>query len=101
MSNPNPNSCILTNCNLFQPNAQVSTCSPNSVAMCKLVEMSHPGLNEEISPYFFRKLKDPPSFTDFVDDYSKDFLEYLDLIWSLIGDIPQEEDGNSLPLVCT
>ena len=47
-------------------------------------------------PYSIEKLKDPPSFTDFVDDQPKGFLESwfsLDLIWSLIGGIPQDKDG--------
>ena len=71
--------------------------------MCKSVEQSHPGANEEISPYSIGKLKGfPPSFTDFVDDESKDLLESqfsLDLTWSIIGGMPQDKDGNPLPLL--
>ena len=69
--------------------------------MCKSVEKSHPGSNEKISPYPIGKLKGPPSFIIFVDDYKK-FLESqfsFDLICSLIGCIPQDEDDNPLPLV--
>ena len=68
MRNPNPYSCILTHSNLFQSNAQESTCCPNDAAMRKSDEKFHPGSNEEISPYSIGKLKDPPTFTDFVDD---------------------------------
>ena len=72
MRNSNPCPCILKNCNVFQPKGEVSTGCPNDVAMCKSVKQSHPGSNEEISPYFTGKLKGPPSsFTDFVDDESK------------------------------
>ena len=35
MRNPNSYPCILTNSNLFQPNAEVSTGCPNDAAMCK------------------------------------------------------------------
>lgn len=49
MRNPNPYSCIWTNSNLFQPNIEVSACCPNDAAMCKPVEKSRPGSNEEIS----------------------------------------------------
>ena len=77
MRNPNPYSCILTKSNLFQSNAEVSKCYPNDASMSKSVEKSHPGSNEEISPYSIGKLKGPPSFTDFVNDLSKDILESL------------------------
>ena len=66
MRDPNP--CVLEKSNLFQPNTQVSTCCPNDAAMCKSTEKSHPGFNEEISFKSIGKLKDPPSFTDFVDN---------------------------------
>ena len=72
MRNPNPYSCILTNSNLFQSYVDVSTCCPNDAAMCKSVEKSQPGSNEVISPQSIEKLKGPSSFTDFVDDESKD-----------------------------
>ena len=68
MRNPNPYPWTLTKSNLFQPKTQVSTCCPNDAVMCKSVERSHPGLNEEISPYSIGKLKGPPLFTDFADD---------------------------------
>ena len=72
MRNSNPCPCILKNSNVFQPNGEVSTDCPNNAAMCKSVEQSHPGSNEEISPYSTGKLKGPPSsFTNFVDDESK------------------------------
>ena len=60
MTNPNPYPCLLTNSNLFQPNAQESTCCFNDAAMCKSVEKSHPGLNEGISPCSIGKLKVHP-----------------------------------------
>ena len=57
MRNPNPYTSIFTNSNLFQPNAQVSTCCANDAAMCKSVEKSHPESNEEISLHSIEKLK--------------------------------------------
>ena len=101
MRNVNPYPCILTNSNLFQTNTQVSTC-PNDAAMCKSVKKHYPGLNEAISPYYIGKLKGPPSFTDFVEDWSKEFLEsrlFLDLICSLFFGVSQDKDGNPLTLV--
>ena len=71
--NPNPYPCNLTNSNLFQSNVEVSASCPNHAAVCKSVEKSHPGSNEEISPHFIGKLKGPRSFTDFVDNKSKYF----------------------------
>ena len=74
----------------------------NDAAMCKSVEQSHPGWNEDISPYSIGKLKGPSLFTDFIGDESKYLLESwfsLDLIWSIIGGIPQDRDGNPLPLI--
>ena len=68
MRNPNPFPCILTDSNLFQSNAQVSSCCPNDAGMCKSVEKSHHRLNEEISSHSIGKMKGLPSFTDFVDD---------------------------------
>ena len=65
---PNLYPCILRNSNLFQPNAQESTCCPDDGTMCKSVEKAHPSLSEEISPYSIRKLKGSPSFTEFADD---------------------------------
>ena len=50
VNNPNPYPCILTSSSFFQPNVQVSTCCPNDAAICKSVERSHPGLNEETFP---------------------------------------------------
>ena len=80
----------------------MSTGCPNDAAICKFVEQSHPGSNEEISPYSIAKLKSPPSFTDFIGDESKDLLESqfsLNLIWLIIVGIPQGRDRNPLPLV--
>ena len=71
MRNSNPDPCVLTNSNLFQPNAEMSTGCPNNAAMCKSVEKSHPGLNEDISPHSIGKLKGQPSFNDFVDEEVK------------------------------
>ena len=42
MSNANPYPYILTNCNLFQRNAEMSTGCPNDAALFKSVEKSHP-----------------------------------------------------------
>ena len=71
MRNPTQYPCILTNNDLFQPNAEVSTGCPNDAAMCNSVKKTHPGLNKEISPHSIGKLKYPPSFSDFVDDEPK------------------------------
>ena len=68
MKSPNSYPCILTNSDLFQPNAEASRDCPNNTAMCKSVEKSHPGSNEKIPPLSIGKLKDPLSFTDFVDN---------------------------------
>ena len=76
--------------------------SVSDAAICKSVEKSHSGSNEEISPYSIGKLKGPSSFTIFVTDCSKNFLESqfsFDLICSFIGGIPQDKDVNQLPLV--
>ena len=71
MRNPNPYYCIVTNFNLFQNNAYVSTGCTINAGICKSVEKSHPGLNEEKSRLSIGKLKGPPSFIYFVDDKSK------------------------------
>ena len=71
--NANPYHCNLTSSNLFQSNVEVSASCPNHAAVCKSVEKSHPGSNEEISPQSIGKLKGPWSFTDFVDIKSKYF----------------------------
>ena len=57
----------------FLTNSNTKMGCPNDAAMCKSVEKSNPGSNEEIFPRSTEKLKGPPSFTDFVDDES----EYL------------------------
>ena len=89
--------------NLFQPNAEASMGCPNDAAMCKSVEQSRSGSNEEISSYSIGKLKgSPPSFTYFIDDESKNLLESrlsLGLIWSIVGGILQDKYGKPLPLV--
>ena len=69
--------CILKNSNLFQLNADVSTACSVDATVCKSVAKSHPRSNKEISTHSIRKLKDPPSFTNFVDDKSKYLARYL------------------------
>ena len=44
----------------------------HNAKMNKLLEQSHPGSTDEISSYCIGKLNDPPSFSDYVDDESKD-----------------------------
>ena len=68
MGNPNTHPCIFINPDLFQHNAEGSTDCPNNAAVHNSVEKSYPRLNEETSSHSIKKLKGPPSFTDFVGD---------------------------------
>ena len=92
-----------TNSNVFQPNPRSSVNDNDNAKMNKMLEQSHPGSTDEISPYCVGKLTDPPSFSDYVDDESKDLLEsrfLKDLVWSIIGGIPAtENEKDELPLV--
>ena len=86
-----------TNSNLFQPSSN----SAGSGGELVNVERDHPGTIEELPEVYVDKKKGPPPMPGFIDSKSTDQVDNMlsiNIIWSIIGNLPDVAGKKNQPI---
>ena len=88
-----------TNSNLFQPNMNAAK---SGVRELVNVEKNHPGMVEELPEvHIEKKKKGPPVMPGYIDCKSTDLIDKrfsIDILWSLLGSLPDVEGYENTPV---